>query len=84
LGGVVGMILGIAMLWLAPILWGGYRHSVAWGALSRFVFWWFVARFFVLTWIGGCHVASPFSEIGQVFSVIYFALFLVLITLVMI
>jgi len=49
LGGVIGMVAGIAMLWLAPVLWGGYRSPVAFGAVSRFVFWWFVARFFVLT-----------------------------------
>jgi len=49
LGGVIGMIAGIAMLWLAPVLWGGYRHYVALGAVSRVVFWWFAARFIVLT-----------------------------------
>jgi len=49
LGGVIGMIAGIAMLWLAPVLWGGYRHSVALGSLSRLVFWWFVASFVVLS-----------------------------------
>jgi len=77
------MVAGIAMLWLAPVLWGGYRHPVAFGAVSRFVFWWFVARFFVLTWIGGCLVESPFSEIGIVFSVFYFFSFLVLMPLAM-
>jgi len=47
------------------------------------VFWWFVASFAVLTWIGGCVVAAPFSEIGQVFSVVYFSIFLIIMPSVM-
>lgn len=83
LGGVIAMLAGMVMFWLAPMMWGGYNRMVSWGALSRVVYWWFAARFVILTWNGACHMVRPFIEIGEVFSVLYFGLFLVVMPIVM-
>lgn len=47
--------------------------------IMRFMFWVFVANFFILMWIGSQHPESPFLEIGQISTFLYFAWFIVLI-----
>jgi ubiquinol-cytochrome c reductase cytochrome b subunit len=45
----------------------------------KFMFWVFVSNFFILMWIGSQHPDSPFSEIGQVSTFLYFAWFVLLV-----
>ena len=44
--------------------------------LMKFFFWVFIVTFFILLWIGSQHPNTPFLEIGQIFTVYYFAHFL--------
>jgi len=45
-------------------------------------FWLIVVYFFILMWIGSEHPNSPFVEVGQVGTLIYFTLFLVLVPMI--
>lgn len=47
--------------------------------LSKIAFFIFVANFLILMQLGAKHVESPFIELGQVCTVLYFAHFLIIV-----
>src|ERR1700684_472921 len=46
--------------------------------LSKMIFFIFVANFLILMQLGAKHVESPFIELGQICTVIYFLYFLII------
>lgn len=46
---------------------------------SKLVFWVFVANFLALMYLGGKHVETPFIELGQLCTFLYFAWFILLV-----
>ena len=46
---------------------------------SGFLFWIFIADFLILGWIGQNEVETPYVEVGQLSTIIYFGFFLVLV-----
>jgi ubiquinol-cytochrome c reductase cytochrome b subunit len=50
--------------------------------LSKIAFYIFVANFLILIILGAKHVESPFIELGQISTVIYFAHYLIIVPLV--
>jgi len=45
----------------------------------KFAFWFFVVDFIILIWIGAQHPDTPYLEIGQISTAIYFAWFLIVV-----
>jgi ubiquinol-cytochrome c reductase cytochrome b subunit len=45
----------------------------------KVAFWFFVVNFVILMWIGSQHPNSPYVEIGQIATTLYFAWFLVIV-----
>nr|ABB90477.1 cytochrome b [Salanx ariakensis] len=78
LGGVLALLFSILVLMLVPILHTSKQRGLTFRPFTQFLFWALVADVIILTWIGGMPVEHPFIEIGQVASVIYFSIFLVL------
>nr|YP_010960716.1 cytochrome b [Uropterygius macrocephalus]WNH38210.1 cytochrome b [Uropterygius macrocephalus] len=78
LGGVLALLFSILVLMLVPFLHTSKQRALTFRPASQLLFWLLVADMFVLTWIGGMPVEHPFIIIGQVASVLYFTLFLVL------
>nr|BBU26046.1 cytochrome b [Parapercis sexfasciata] len=78
LGGVLALLSSILVLLTVPLLHTSKQRALTFRPLSQFLFWTLIADVLILTWIGGMPVEDPYIVIGQVASVLYFLLFLVL------
>jgi len=79
--GVIALALCIAILYILPPLSVPLVKSMKFRPIARILFFCFSSVALILGWIGGCIVAYPFVQIGQIFAVIYFSFFILAIPL---
>jgi len=79
--GVVAMFASLLILLAMPLLDTSRVRGSQFRPIMRFMFWVFSANFLILMWIGSQHPESPFLEIGQFSTFLYFAWFLLIVPL---
>jgi len=73
--GVIAMFSAILILLLLSVTDVSRSRGMQFRPLSKLVFFAFTANFLILMQLGSKHVESPFIELGQVCTVLYFLYF---------
>jgi len=77
--GVIAMFSAILAIMLLPITDLGRSKGLQFRPLSKFAFWVFVVNLLILMKLGACHVESPFIELGQLSTALYFGNFVLIV-----
>ena len=80
--GVIAMLSAILMLLVMPFTDLSKSRGIQFKPLSKIAFYVFIANFLILMVLGAKHVESPFIELGQISTVIYFSHFLIIVPLI--
>ena len=76
------MFSAILILLILPLTDLSKFRGIQFKPLSKIAFFIFVANFLVLMELGAKHVESPFIELGQISTIIYFSYFLLIIPII--
>ena len=77
--GVIAMFSAILALLSMPFTDLSRLRGIQFKPLSKIAFFIFAANFLILMQLGAKHVESPFIELGQISTVLYFAHFLIIV-----
>jgi ubiquinol-cytochrome c reductase cytochrome b subunit len=80
--GVITMFSAIAIILILPLVDISRSKGLQFKPFGKISFWFFVVNFLILMSLGACHVESPFIELGQYSTVIYFSYFIVIIYII--
>lgn len=80
--GVIAMFSAILILLVMPFTDLGRTRGLQFRPLSKFAFYVFLANFLILMQLGAKHVESPFIELGQISTVLYFSHFLIMVPVI--
>ena len=76
--GVIAMFSALLSIMILPLSDLGRTKGFQFRPLSKIAFWVFVANFLILAKLGACHVESPFIELGQISTALYFSYFILI------
>nr|QNP09686.1 cytochrome b [Ochthebius sp. IBE<ESP> AV177] len=78
LGGVIALMMSIAILLFLPFMNNKKMQSNQFYPLNKIIFWNLVSIIMLLTWIGARPVEDPFILIGQILTILYFMMYLIM------
>jgi ubiquinol-cytochrome c reductase cytochrome b subunit len=73
------MFSALLILLVMPFTDLSRSRGIQFRPLSKIAFYVFIANFLILMQLGAKHVESPFIELGQISTVIYFSYFLIVV-----
>nr|YP_009995504.1 cytochrome b [Ochthebius uniformis]QNP09959.1 cytochrome b [Ochthebius uniformis] len=76
LGGVIALIMSIAILIFIPFMNNKKIQSNSFYPLNKILFWNLTTVIILLTWIGARPVEDPYIIIGQLLTIIYFLIYM--------
>nr|YP_002456339.1 cytochrome b [Watersipora subtorquata]ABY55224.1 cytochrome b [Watersipora subtorquata] len=76
LGGVIALVASIAILYFMPFI--KKMKSNSFSVINQILFWSLVSIFIVLMYIGAKPVEPPFEGVGQIFTVFYFTMYVIM------
>jgi quinol-cytochrome oxidoreductase complex cytochrome b subunit len=79
IGGVIGMFGSLIILLTIPFTNSSEIRSTAFRPIFKVSYWLLVVAFLLLGWVGQMPVEYPYTEIGVISMIYYFAFFLVII-----
>nr|UFR82914.1 cytochrome b [Protaetia speciosa jousselini] len=77
LGGVIALVMSIAILWIMPFINKKNMLSTQFYPLNKILFWSFVTIIILLTWIGARPVEDPYILTGQILTILYFLYYII-------
>ena len=80
--GVVAMLSAILALLAMPFTDLSRSRGLQFRPLSKIAFYVFIANFLILMQLGAKHVESPYIELGQVSTVLYFGHFFIIVPVI--
>jgi len=80
--GVIAMLSAILIILAMPYTDLSRSRGIQFRPLSKIAFYIFVANFLILTVLGAKHVETPFIELGQISTVLYFSHYLIIVPLI--
>lgn len=82
IGGVIAMFASLLVLLTIPFTNSSEIRSSAFRPIFKVCYWLLVVSFLILGWVGQMPVEYPFTEIGIISMIYYFAFFLIVIPFV--
>nr|AIW06140.1 cytochrome b [Vespidae sp. MT-2014] len=76
LGGVIALMMSILILMIMPFTSTPQKIKMNFNLINKMNFWMLTSNFLMLTWLGGQEIKSPFIEMSQIYSVMYFSFFI--------
>jgi ubiquinol-cytochrome c reductase cytochrome b subunit len=76
------MFSAILVILIMPFTDLSRSRGIQFRPFSKIAFYIFVANFLILMVLGAKHVESPFIELGQVSTVLYFSYFLIIVPMI--
>nr|YP_537104.1 apocytochrome b [Paracoccidioides brasiliensis]AAY30335.1 apocytochrome b [Paracoccidioides brasiliensis] len=80
--GVIAMFSAILILLIMPFTDKSKFRGMQFRPLSKIAFYIFVSNFIILLILGAKHVESPFIELGQISTILYFSYYLFIVPLI--
>nr|AML26664.1 cytochrome b [Ptiliidae sp. BMNH 1274724] len=78
LGGVLALLFSILILLILPFNNKKKMMSSSFYPLNKILFWNLTVTMLLLTWIGARPVENPFIQIGQIITIYYFSIYMIM------
>ena len=82
IGGVLAMVGAILIMLILPIVDSSRIRGFRFRPIMRVIYWLFIINFLLLLWIGAQPVEEPYTMIGRILTINYFAYFVIILPIV--